>query len=121
VSAIVSGVANGALVVDDVSEELLSNCLYTSPSRHPELLIRTSGEVRLSDFLLWQTSFSCIYFTATLWPEFKLWHMLAAVLHYQRSDAHLATLQEQHNATYIPSRTSTFIASVNDSRELVLS
>lgn len=50
------GVSEGALTVDEISEELLSSCLYTDPSPYPELLIRTSGEVRLSDYLLWQVS-----------------------------------------------------------------
>jgi undecaprenyl diphosphate synthase len=54
VRAVVSGVEDGTLEVSDVTQQLLSNCLYTSASPNPELLIRTSGEVRLSDYLLWQ-------------------------------------------------------------------
>jgi undecaprenyl diphosphate synthase len=56
VRAVVSGVEDGALEVSDVSQQLLSSCLYTSASPDPELLIRTSGEVRLSDYMLWQVS-----------------------------------------------------------------
>jgi len=56
-------------------------CLDTSDS--PHLLVRTSGEVRLSDFLLWQSGFTCIYYTNVLWPEFNFWHLLAAVVYYQ--------------------------------------
>jgi undecaprenyl diphosphate synthase len=54
VRSVVSGVEHGALHLSDVTQQLLSNCLYTSTSPNPELLIRTSGEVRLSDYLLWQ-------------------------------------------------------------------
>lgn len=63
----------------------MEKCLYTSQSPHPDLLIRTSGEVRLSDFLLWQTSYSCLSFVDVLWPEFSIWHLYGAVLHYQRN------------------------------------
>lgn len=54
VQAVVSGVEDGALRVSDVTQKLLSSCMYTSTSPDPELLIRTSGEVRLSDYMLWQ-------------------------------------------------------------------
>jgi hypothetical protein len=54
VRTVVSGVEHGALQVSDVTQQLLSSCLYTNTSPDPELLIRTSGEVRLSDYLLWQ-------------------------------------------------------------------
>jgi len=54
VQTVVSGVEQGALQLSDVTQQLLANCLYTSTSPDPELLIRTSGEVRLSDYLLWQ-------------------------------------------------------------------
>jgi len=85
VQTVVSGVEQGALQLSDVTQQLLANCLYTSTSPDPELLIRTSGEVRLSDYLLWQVSCSCIYFADILWPEFSIWHLLAAILKYQRS------------------------------------
>jgi undecaprenyl diphosphate synthase len=54
VQTVVSGVEDGTLEVSDVTQQLLSSCLYTSASPNPELLIRTSGEVRLSDYMLWQ-------------------------------------------------------------------
>lgn len=58
-----AGVASGLLEETDVTPRLLEHCLYTSQSRSPDLLVRTSGETRLSDFLLWQTQFSCLFFT----------------------------------------------------------
>ncbi|KAF7273284.1 hypothetical protein GWI33_014005 [Rhynchophorus ferrugineus] len=56
IQTIVEGVKNGDIVKEDIDEDLISNCLYTNLSPNPDLLIRTSGEVRLSDFLLWQIS-----------------------------------------------------------------
>ncbi|XP_060523236.1 dehydrodolichyl diphosphate synthase complex subunit DHDDS [Cylas formicarius] len=85
VKSVIQGVNNNELSVDDINEELLSKCLYTSDGTNPDLLIRTSGEVRLSDFLLWQSSNTTIYFAEVLWPEFTFYHLMAAVFKYQRS------------------------------------
>ncbi|XP_010294881.1 PREDICTED: dehydrodolichyl diphosphate synthase isoform X2 [Phaethon lepturus] len=68
---------------NDVSESLLDKCLYTNNSPDPDLLIRTSGEVRLSDFLLWQTSHSCLVFQSVLWPEYTFWNLCEAILRFQ--------------------------------------
>lgn len=84
IQTIVEGVKNGEILKEDIDEDLISNCLYTNLSPNPDLLIRTSGEVRLSDFLLWQISNTQIYFTEVLWPEFSVWHLLAAIFKYQR-------------------------------------
>lgn len=85
------GVSENKIQASDISEELLEKCLYTQGSRDPDLLVRTSGEVRLSDFLLWQSGFSCLFFTEVLWPEFTIWHFFAAVFYYQR---HYHTLNQ---------------------------
>ncbi|XP_069751592.1 dehydrodolichyl diphosphate synthase complex subunit DHDDS isoform X2 [Narcine bancroftii] len=77
------GVEEGLLRPSDLSETLLSRCLYSSSSPDPDLLIRTSGEVRLSDFLLWQTSHSCLVFQPVLWPEYSFWNLCQAILQYQ--------------------------------------
>ena len=69
----------------DVDAELLEACFYTSNVSDPDLLIRTSGEVRLSDFLLWQSAESTLYFTRSLWPEFSWFELLQCVLYYQRT------------------------------------
>lgn len=84
IQELANGVKNGLLLPDDITEEVLSNALYTRKSRDLDLLIRTSGEVRLSDFLLWQSSHSIMEFVTALWPEFSIWHLFAAVLDYQR-------------------------------------
>ena len=66
-----------------VTVEKLEANLYTAPSPPVDLMIRTSGEKRLSDFLLWQADNAVIHFTSVLWPEFSLWHLLAAIFYYQ--------------------------------------
>jgi len=80
---IAHGVKEGKLRASDCSEELIEKCLYTNKSPHPDLLIRTSGEVRLSDFMLWQCAYSSLAFVKVLWPEFNIWHLFAAVLMFQ--------------------------------------
>ncbi|TRY58566.1 hypothetical protein DNTS_000406 [Danionella cerebrum] len=90
------GVEQGLINPSDVSEALLSECLYSSSSPDPDLLIRTSGEVRLSDFLLWQTSYSCLVFQSVLWPEYSFWNLCEAVLQYQLSHRSLQKARELH-------------------------
>ncbi|ETE73978.1 Dehydrodolichyl diphosphate synthase [Ophiophagus hannah] len=70
-------------VKDDVSESLIDKCLYSCKSPHPDILIRTSGEVRLSDFMLWQTSHSCLVFQSVLWPDYSFWNLCEAILRFQ--------------------------------------
>ena len=69
-----------------VDEELLAAHLYTSTSPDPDLLIRTSGEMRISNFLLWQIAYSELYVTDTLWPDFNRTELLKAILDYQKRD-----------------------------------
>jgi undecaprenyl diphosphate synthase len=69
-----------------VDEEMISQFLYTSGIPDPDLLIRTSGEMRLSNFLLWQIAYSEIYVTPTLWPDFRRRHLLEAILEFQQRD-----------------------------------
>ncbi|XP_043210418.1 dehydrodolichyl diphosphate synthase complex subunit DHDDS-like [Amphibalanus amphitrite] len=82
---VAAGVSDGHLWSSDVTERLVEQCLYTRESPRPDLLVRTSGEVRLSDFLLWQTTHTCIFFTEVLWPDFSIWHLFSAVFTYQRN------------------------------------
>jgi len=76
--------AAGKIDATDVDEQTIESFLYTGKSDKPELLIRTSGETRLSDFMLWQASSSITYFSPVLWPEFSLYHLLAGVFFFQR-------------------------------------
>ena len=69
---------------DEITEERLSDELYTRKLPDLDLLVRTSGELRISNFLLWQAAYSEIYVTETLWPDFRRIHLLEAIVDYQR-------------------------------------
>nr|KAF6504660.1 dehydrodolichyl diphosphate synthase subunit [Rousettus aegyptiacus] len=81
---------------NDVSESLLDKCLYTYHSPNPDILIRTSGEVRLSDFLLWQTSHSCLVFQPILWPEYMFWNLCEAILQFQMNHSMLQKARDMY-------------------------
>lgn len=87
-------VEQGDLKPNEIDQDLLESLMYTNHSSNPDLLIRTSGETRLSDFLLWQASSSITYFTPVLWPEFSIWHLLAGVFFYQRHQQSLDKLRQ---------------------------
>ncbi|XP_020489193.1 dehydrodolichyl diphosphate synthase complex subunit DHDDS [Labrus bergylta] len=90
------GVEEGLIKASDVSEALLSECLYSNNSPNPDLLIRTSGEVRLSDFLLWQTSHSCLVFQSVLWPEYSFWNLCEAILQFQLNHKSIQKARDLH-------------------------
>ena len=71
---------------EEVDEERFAGFLYTAGQPDPDLLIRTSGEMRVSNFLLWQIAYSEIWVTETLWPDFRKQHLLEAVLAYQKRE-----------------------------------
>ena len=71
---------------NDITEELFQQYLTTRNVPDPELLIRTSGEYRISNFLLWQIAYSELYFTKTLWPDFRKSHLKKAILDYQNRE-----------------------------------
>jgi undecaprenyl diphosphate synthase len=71
---------------DDLDERRFGEFLYTAGQPDPDLLIRTSGEMRVSNFLLWQIAYSEIWVTETLWPDFRRRHLLEAVVAYQKRD-----------------------------------
>jgi undecaprenyl diphosphate synthase len=79
-------VEGGRISASDISERLVSNCLYTAGMPDPDLLIRTSGEYRVSNFLLWQIAYTEIYITPTLWPDMGRDEFLAAVLDFQKRE-----------------------------------
>ena len=70
----------------DLDERRFGEFLYTAGQPDPDLLIRTSGEMRVSNFLLWQIAYSEIWVTETLWPDFRRRHLLEAVIAYQKRD-----------------------------------
>ena len=79
-------VARGERRPEEVDEEALAARLYTAPWRDPDLLIRTSGEQRISNFLLWQLAYAELYITPVLWPDFARTHLYEAILEYQRRE-----------------------------------
>jgi undecaprenyl diphosphate synthase len=82
----VKRVMAGGLGPQELTEEAFGRLLYTVGQPDPDLLIRTSGEMRISNFLLWQIAYAEIYFTDTLWPDFRRKHLLEAVLAYQKRE-----------------------------------
>jgi len=78
---------------NELSEERIANELYTRNLPDLDLLVRTSGELRISNFLLWQAAYSEIYVTETLWPDFRRLHLLEAVVDYQRRNRRFGGLQ----------------------------
>ena len=76
--------SNSNLSVDDINEELLSNHLYTEGIPDPDLIIRTSGEERLSGFLIWQSAYSELYFSEVFWPAFRKIDFLRAIRVWQQ-------------------------------------
>ncbi len=82
VRAISRDIRSGKITPDEIDADLFSFYLYTSDLPDPDLLIRTSGEMRLSNFLIWQTSYTEIYITNTLWPDFGKADFLAALQDY---------------------------------------
>ncbi|MBR2665252.1 MAG: di-trans,poly-cis-decaprenylcistransferase [Methanobrevibacter sp.] len=83
---IIEQVQAGEITIDDVDEELVSKNLYTGGLDDPNLIIRTSGEERLSGFLLWQSSYSELYFCETLWPELRKVDFIRAIRSYQERE-----------------------------------
>lgn len=86
--------AAAAAKMPAVTEEMFAEHLYTSHMPDPELLIRTSGELRISNFLLWQIAYSEIYVTDVLWPDFDRYELLRAFLNYQARDRRFGGVQQ---------------------------
>ena len=83
VSAIAREVASGVLDPDNITEEVIESHLYTAGIPDPDLLVRTSGELRISNFLLWQLAYTEFWVTDTLWPDFDRHELLRGVVDYQ--------------------------------------
>jgi len=81
------------VAADDVTEQRFSDFLYTAGQPDPDLLIRTSGEMRVSNFLLWQIAYAEIWVTDTLWPDFRKRHLLEAILAYQKRERRYGGIQ----------------------------
>lgn len=86
IRSLVHAAQGGKIHEEDVDEDLIRQHLYTHDLPDPDLLIRTSGESRISNFLLWQLAYTELYFTPTLWPDFRRRELLLALLEFQRRE-----------------------------------
>lgn len=94
---IAAKVLKGELSVDDIDEKVFSDNLYTADMPDPELLIRTSGEYRISNYLLWQIAYAELFFTQKLWPDFRREDLYEAILDYQSRERRFGKTSEQVN------------------------
>jgi undecaprenyl diphosphate synthase len=92
---IAAKVANHELTVDDIDEETFKNHLATKDFPDPELMIRTSGEHRISNFLLFQLAYAELYFTHTHWPDFRKENLYESLLNYQNRERRFGKISEQ--------------------------
>lgn len=95
VRAIASAAKAGTLDPSTIDEHTVAEHLSTRGIPDPELLIRTSGEQRISNFLLWQIAYAELWFTPVLWPDFRKEHLIAAVLDYQNRERRFGMISEQ--------------------------
>ena len=86
---------NGEIELEEIDEELINQTLTTHKYPHPELMIRTSGELRISNFLLWEIAYSELYFTTVLWPDYRKEHLYEAILDYQSRERRFGKTSEQ--------------------------
>ncbi len=90
-------VSKGELNVNDINEQVFESNLYTADMPDPELLIRTSGEYRISNYLLWQIAYAELYFTTKLWPDFRREDLFEAISAYQQRERRFGKTSEQVN------------------------
>lgn len=93
--AMMRDAGNGLLTSDQITEETFSNYLTTADMPDPELLIRTSGEMRISNYLLWQIAYAELYFTPKLWPDFGQEDLYEAIIDYQQRERRFGLTSEQ--------------------------
>lgn len=92
---VAQAVKEGRLLLEDINEEVIGNYLTTCDLPDPDLLIRTSGELRISNFLLWQLAYAELYFTNCLWPEFTAEEFYRAIVDYQHRERRFGKTSEQ--------------------------
>ena len=97
VKSIVNDVQNNSFDIDTLDEQVFGKYLSTKDIPDPELMIRTSGEVRISNFMLWQLAYSELYITEVLWPDFRKEDLYKAILKYQSRERRFGKTSEQLN------------------------
>jgi undecaprenyl diphosphate synthase len=95
VKHVLADVLTGRLAVDEINQESFSLRLYTAQLPDPDLIIRTGGEYRLSNFLLWQLAYAELYFTNVLWPDFREPQFLEALMDFQKRERRFGKISEQ--------------------------
>ncbi len=95
IQKIAKRIESGDLTSEKITEQIISDSLYTAGMPDPDLLIRTSAEYRLSNFLLWQMAYTEFYFTPTLWPEFRKEEYLEAIEEYQKRERRFGATGEK--------------------------
>jgi len=95
VASLVDNVLTGKIPREQISEELVSSYLYTSEIPDPDFLIRTSGEMRISNFLLWQIAYTELYFTEVNWPDFSKEEFYKALANYQARERRYGLISDQ--------------------------
>lgn len=88
-------VVNNQLTIEEINENIINNHLYTFSLPDVDLLIRTSGEKRISNFLLWQIAYAELYFTNTLWPDFRKENLFNAIVDYQQRERRFGKTSQQ--------------------------
>ena len=92
-------VKEGRLIPENINSELIKSHLNTSTIPDPELLIRTSGEKRISNFMLWQMAYTELFFSPVLWPDFRKEHFYEAVIDYQKRDRRFGSVKQEQVVT----------------------
>ena len=95
VKALANKVKEGTLEPDKINDSLISESLYTKDIPDVDLMIRTSGEQRISNFLLWQMAYAELYFTSILWPDFRKDNLYEAIYNYQNRERRFGKTSEQ--------------------------
>ena len=95
VKQIAEKVKNGTLNPESINEQVIEQHLCTAGFAEPELLIRTSGEHRISNYLLWQIAYAELYFTPTLWPDFRREHLYEAIVNFQKRERRFGLVSEK--------------------------
>ncbi len=96
--------SRGTALWSELTEEVLAGYLYTAGQPDPDLLIRTSGELRVSNFLLWQIAYSEIWVTETLWPDFRRRELLQALVDYQKRERRYGRITEDAAPRHAPAK-----------------
>ena len=95
VKEIVNKINNNEIKIDDLNEKIIEDNLYTKDLPPVDLMIRTSGDIRLSNFLLWQAAYAEFWFTKTNWPDFSSEEFLQAIVDFQKRDRRFGCLSSK--------------------------